>query len=144
TITSPAEEQDQDRLEGWVLDGEISIWSPGRGRDLDESTCVLVQGEPRVPRQHQDPDGGHQADEEPFLPVDTCRGFRPADHRARAYGPHPARATTTVQRSRTLVYVDEGGTDVTAATFVTNRGSFTATLMPEHAPKTVKNFVDLA
>jgi peptidyl-prolyl cis-trans isomerase A (cyclophilin A) len=30
------------------------------------------------------------------------------------------------------------------ATFVTNRGSFTATLMPEHAPKTVKNFVDLA
>jgi peptidyl-prolyl cis-trans isomerase A (cyclophilin A) len=33
---------------------------------------------------------------------------------------------------------------VTAATFVTNRGSFTATLMPEHAPKTVKNFVDLA
>ncbi len=33
---------------------------------------------------------------------------------------------------------------MTAATFVTNRGSFTATLMPEHAPKTVKNFVDLA
>ena len=30
------------------------------------------------------------------------------------------------------------------ATFVTNRGSFTATLMPEHAPKTVANFVDLA
>ena len=30
------------------------------------------------------------------------------------------------------------------ATFVTNKGSFTATLMPEHAPATVKNFVDLA
>ena len=30
------------------------------------------------------------------------------------------------------------------ATFVTNRGTFTATLMPEHAPKTVANFVDLA
>ena len=30
------------------------------------------------------------------------------------------------------------------ATFVTNRGSFTATLMPEHAPKTVANFVELA
>ena len=30
------------------------------------------------------------------------------------------------------------------ATFVTNRGSFTATLMPEHAPDTVSNFVDLA
>jgi peptidyl-prolyl cis-trans isomerase A (cyclophilin A) len=33
---------------------------------------------------------------------------------------------------------------MTTATFVTNRGSFTATLMPEHAPNTVKNFVDLA
>jgi peptidyl-prolyl cis-trans isomerase A (cyclophilin A) len=30
------------------------------------------------------------------------------------------------------------------ATFVTNRGTFTATLMPEHAPKTVANFVELA
>lgn len=30
------------------------------------------------------------------------------------------------------------------ATFVTSRGSFTVTLMPEHAPKTVANFVDLA
>ena len=30
------------------------------------------------------------------------------------------------------------------ATFVTSMGSFTATLMPEHAPKTVANFVDLA
>ena len=30
------------------------------------------------------------------------------------------------------------------ATFVTTKGSFTATLMPEHAPKTVSNFVDLA
>ena len=30
------------------------------------------------------------------------------------------------------------------ATFVTNKGSFTVTLMPEHAPKTVANFVDLA
>jgi peptidyl-prolyl cis-trans isomerase A (cyclophilin A) len=30
------------------------------------------------------------------------------------------------------------------ATFVTNHGSFTATLMPEHAPKTVQNFVGLA
>ena len=30
------------------------------------------------------------------------------------------------------------------ATFVTNRGDFTASLMPEHAPKTVANFVDLA
>ncbi len=33
---------------------------------------------------------------------------------------------------------------MTTATIVTNRGSFTATLMPEHAPKTVQNFVDLA
>jgi peptidyl-prolyl cis-trans isomerase A (cyclophilin A) len=31
-----------------------------------------------------------------------------------------------------------------SATFVTNHGSFTATLMPEHAPKTVANFVELA
>ena len=30
------------------------------------------------------------------------------------------------------------------ATFVTSQGSFTARLMPEHAPKTVANFVDLA
>ena len=30
------------------------------------------------------------------------------------------------------------------ATFVTNRGSFTVSLMPEHAPKTVENFVGLA
>jgi peptidyl-prolyl cis-trans isomerase A (cyclophilin A) len=30
------------------------------------------------------------------------------------------------------------------ATFVTNRGTFKAKLMPEHAPKTVSNFVDLA
>jgi peptidyl-prolyl cis-trans isomerase A (cyclophilin A) len=30
------------------------------------------------------------------------------------------------------------------ATIVTNQGSFTVTLMPEHAPKTVRNFVDLA
>jgi peptidyl-prolyl cis-trans isomerase A (cyclophilin A) len=30
------------------------------------------------------------------------------------------------------------------ATFVTNRGAFTAQLMPEHAPKTVANFVELA
>ena len=31
-----------------------------------------------------------------------------------------------------------------SATFVTNQGSFTVTLMPEHAPKTVANFVELA
>jgi peptidyl-prolyl cis-trans isomerase A (cyclophilin A) len=31
-----------------------------------------------------------------------------------------------------------------SATFVTNRGSFTVSLMPEHAPKTVENFVGLA
>jgi peptidyl-prolyl cis-trans isomerase A (cyclophilin A) len=30
------------------------------------------------------------------------------------------------------------------ATFVTNQGSFTVLLLPEHAPKTVANFVDLA
>ena len=30
------------------------------------------------------------------------------------------------------------------ATFVTSMGSFTVRLMPEHAPKTVENFVDLA
>ena len=30
------------------------------------------------------------------------------------------------------------------ATFVTNQGSFSVTLMPDHAPKTVQNFVDLA
>lgn len=30
------------------------------------------------------------------------------------------------------------------ATFVTNRGSFTVSLMPEHAPRTVENFVGLA
>ena len=33
---------------------------------------------------------------------------------------------------------------MTTATFVTNKGSFTVTLMPEHAPKTVANFVGLA
>jgi peptidyl-prolyl cis-trans isomerase A (cyclophilin A) len=33
---------------------------------------------------------------------------------------------------------------VSTATFVTTKGSFTVTLMPEHAPETVKNFVDLA
>ena len=33
---------------------------------------------------------------------------------------------------------------MTTATFVTNKGSFTVQLMPEHAPKTVQNFVDLA
>ena len=33
---------------------------------------------------------------------------------------------------------------MTTATFVTNKGSFTVTLMPEHAPKTVANFVELA
>ncbi len=31
-----------------------------------------------------------------------------------------------------------------SATFVTNQGSFTVTLMPEHAPVTVSNFVALA
>jgi len=31
-----------------------------------------------------------------------------------------------------------------SATFVTSHGSFTVTLMPEHAPKTVANFVELA
>jgi peptidyl-prolyl cis-trans isomerase A (cyclophilin A) len=30
------------------------------------------------------------------------------------------------------------------ATIVTNKGTFTVALMPEHAPKTVQNFVDLA
>lgn len=33
---------------------------------------------------------------------------------------------------------------MTTATFVTNRGSFAVSLMPEHAPKTVENFVGLA
>jgi peptidyl-prolyl cis-trans isomerase A (cyclophilin A) len=33
---------------------------------------------------------------------------------------------------------------MTTATFVTSLGSFTARLMPEHAPKTVGNFVELA
>jgi peptidyl-prolyl cis-trans isomerase A (cyclophilin A) len=33
---------------------------------------------------------------------------------------------------------------MTTATFVTNKGSFTVRLMPEHAPKTVDNFVGLA
>jgi peptidyl-prolyl cis-trans isomerase A (cyclophilin A) len=33
---------------------------------------------------------------------------------------------------------------MTKATIVTNHGSFTAELMPEHAPKTVANFVELA
>ena len=33
---------------------------------------------------------------------------------------------------------------MTVAMFVTSLGSFTVTLMPEHAPKTVANFVDLA
>ncbi|MGH2630414.1 MAG: peptidylprolyl isomerase [Actinomycetota bacterium] len=31
-----------------------------------------------------------------------------------------------------------------SATIVTNQGSFTVELMPDHAPKTVQNFVDLA
>ena len=33
---------------------------------------------------------------------------------------------------------------MTDATFVTSMGSFTVRLMPEHAPKTVANFVELA
>ncbi|MBI3647902.1 MAG: peptidylprolyl isomerase [Actinobacteria bacterium] len=33
---------------------------------------------------------------------------------------------------------------MTTATFVTSRGSFTVQLMPDHAPKTVENFVALA
>jgi peptidyl-prolyl cis-trans isomerase A (cyclophilin A) len=33
---------------------------------------------------------------------------------------------------------------MTTATFVTNLGSFRVRLMPEHAPKTVANFVELA
>jgi peptidyl-prolyl cis-trans isomerase A (cyclophilin A) len=33
---------------------------------------------------------------------------------------------------------------MTTATFITNRGSFSATLMPEHARKTVANFTALA
>jgi len=33
---------------------------------------------------------------------------------------------------------------MTTATFVTSMGSFSVALMPEHAPKTVANFVDLA
>jgi peptidyl-prolyl cis-trans isomerase A (cyclophilin A) len=33
---------------------------------------------------------------------------------------------------------------MTRATIVTTRGAFTVTLMPEHAPKTVQNFVDLS
>ena len=33
---------------------------------------------------------------------------------------------------------------MSTATIVTNKGSFSVTLMPEHAPKTVQNFVDLA
>jgi peptidyl-prolyl cis-trans isomerase A (cyclophilin A) len=33
---------------------------------------------------------------------------------------------------------------MSTATFITTEGSFTVELMPEHAPKTVQNFVDLA
>ncbi|HSD49072.1 MAG TPA: peptidylprolyl isomerase, partial [Actinomycetota bacterium] len=33
---------------------------------------------------------------------------------------------------------------MTTATFVTSMGSFAVRLMPEHAPKTVANFVELA
>lgn len=33
---------------------------------------------------------------------------------------------------------------MSTATFVTSEGSFTVQLMPEHAPKTVQNFIDLA
>ncbi len=33
---------------------------------------------------------------------------------------------------------------MTTATVVTNKGTFTVRLMPEHAPKTVENFVSLA
>ena len=33
---------------------------------------------------------------------------------------------------------------MTIATFVTSKGSFTVRLMPEHAPKTVQNFKELA
>ena len=33
---------------------------------------------------------------------------------------------------------------MSTATFVTNKGSFTVRLMPDHAPKTVANFMDLA
>ncbi len=33
---------------------------------------------------------------------------------------------------------------MTTATFVTSKGTFVATLFPDHAPKTVENFVELA
>jgi peptidyl-prolyl cis-trans isomerase A (cyclophilin A) len=33
---------------------------------------------------------------------------------------------------------------MTTATIVTTKGAFTVTLMPDHAPKTVQNFVDLS
>ena len=32
---------------------------------------------------------------------------------------------------------------MTTATFHTSRGAFTVSLMPEHAPKTVENFIGL-
>jgi peptidyl-prolyl cis-trans isomerase A (cyclophilin A) len=38
----------------------------------------------------------------------------------------------------------EHGTSTSTATFVTSRGSFKVRLLPEHAPNTVANFVELA
>jgi peptidyl-prolyl cis-trans isomerase A (cyclophilin A) len=37
-----------------------------------------------------------------------------------------------------------GGPQVSTATFVTSQGTFTVRLMPEHAPNTVANFIELA
>jgi peptidyl-prolyl cis-trans isomerase A (cyclophilin A) len=42
-----------------------------------------------------------------------------------------------------FVSAEERTLQMQKAMFVTNRGSFTVSLMPDHAPKTVENFVEL-
>ena len=57
------------------------------------------------------------------------------------------RLTVIVKRAArygTPSAIEERGATVTDAIFRTSMGSFTASLMPDHAPKTVENFIGLA
>src|SRR4029453_12466623 len=67
--------------------------------------------------------------------------------RGRALRAPPPPLLSTVREGDPRVecpLLPEGVPGLTEATFVTSMGSFTARLMPEHAPKTVANFVELA
>src|SRR6185436_7803154 len=52
--------------------------------------------------------------------------------------------TAITQVSYPCVSTEERTLGMPTATFVTTHGSFTASLMPDHAPKTVENFMGLA